>query len=71
MSKSIFRSKTLWFNALTLLPLMVDAVATNMALLQPVVPAKWYPLIALGVGVGNVWLRVVTTQAIEFGKKKE
>lgn len=67
--KSAFKSRTLWFNVLTLIPLLFDAVAGNLGLFQAIVSPKWWPVVMVVITIGNIWLRIITTQAL--GKPKE
>jgi hypothetical protein len=63
-SKSMFKSRTIWFNFIALVPVVFDAVASSTALFQPVVPAKWWPMFLAVVTVVNLVLRKFTTQPI-------
>lgn len=64
MSKPMRRSKTIWFNVATTLPLMLEALATNTGLIQPIVPAAAWPFVLAGITIGNIWLRIVTSEAV-------
>lgn len=62
--KSMWKSKTVWFNLVALLPMVFDAVASSTALFQPIVPEKWWPVFLAVVTVGNLILRKVTSQPL-------
>jgi len=62
--KCWYRSRTVWFNLVCTLPLLLDAAAQNLGLLQPLIPVRWYPLMAAVITLANLWLRSVTTSGI-------
>ncbi|WP_290890623.1 hypothetical protein [Arenimonas sp.] len=66
--KPWYASKTIWFNLLAALPMLFDAAAANLGLLQPIVPAKYYPLVVAVVTIGNLWLRAVTNYQLTLRK---
>lgn len=70
-AKPWYRSRTLWFNAAATVPLLADAVASNLGLLQPLIPAKWWPAVLAGITIGNLWLRAVTTSALTRRKPED
>lgn len=55
--KPWYLSKTLWFNAISLIVLILDTVQLNGA---TVLPSAWLPYIGLAVVVGNAVLRWLT-----------
>lgn len=62
-SKSIFKSKTFWFNALS----VIATVSTTYAGLMP--PA-WLPYVAAAGGVANIGLRLMTDTSAHVTKPK-
>jgi hypothetical protein len=56
-SKSIFASKTFWFNAL-------GSIAAGAALATDVVPPKYAPAVVATGGIANILLRLLTSQPI-------
>lgn len=63
-SKPWWRSRTLWLNVLVLL---AAAAETRLQLLQPLLPVNVYSLVAFGLPLLNVLLRVVTQQPLSLG----
>lgn len=63
--KPWYLSKTIWFNLLTFTPLMLDAVVTHVGLLRPFIPDGVYPVALAVLTIGNVWLRLITTEALK------
>lgn len=63
-SKPWWRSRTLWLNALVL---MAAAAETRLQLLQPLLPLNVYSLVAFGLPLLNVLLRLVTQQPLSIG----
>ena len=64
--KPWWRSKTIWFNALTALLMAIDVAAANLGLLQPLVPPKYWPLVVAAVTLGNLWLRAITNYRVSL-----
>ena len=64
--KSIWRSKTLWFNAIVA---ALGALQASANLIQPLVPGNAYGWGLLILTVGNTILRTVTTQAVSLAGK--
>lgn len=62
--KPWYRSRTIWWN-LALLPALVEPVVANIGLIQKVIPENVYPWIVFVFSIGNVWLRVLTTEALK------
>ena len=63
-SKPWWHSRTLWLNALVLL---AAAAETQLQVLQPLLPVNVYSLVAFGLPLLNVLLRVVTQQPLSLG----
>lgn len=64
--KGASRSKTVWFNSiagtlLVALPEMKDALPA----LQSYITSDVYRWLILGVVIGNIWLRAITSTALE------
>ena len=66
MSKPWYRSKTVWFNILTIGGAFMDGLIGMMPTVQPLVPVEVYPFLLLIVGLVNMILRVVTTGPIDW-----
>lgn len=62
--KAWWRSRTLWLNAFVL---MAAAAETQLQVLQPLLPVNVYSLVAFGLPLLNVLLRVVTKQPLSLG----
>jgi hypothetical protein len=60
--KSWWKSKTMWVNIIV--AVMASLEATT-GLLQPYLPEHWYVVVAVGLPVINVVLRIVTTQGLK------
>lgn len=63
--KAWYQSKTLWVNAIVA---ALAALEAGTGILQPVLPANFYAIIAVGLPVVNAVLRIVTTQGIALAK---
>lgn len=66
-TKPWYKSKTLFLNALAG---ALIALELKLGLLQPYLPVNVYAAFAVGLPVINAVLRVVTTQALQYGKEK-
>ena len=60
--KSWWKSKTLWVNIIVAILASLEATT---GLLQPYLPEHWYVVVAVGLPVINVVLRIVTTQGLK------
>ena len=60
--KSWWKSKTLWVN---LIVAVLASLEATTGLLQPYLPEHWYVVVAVGLPVINVVLRIVTTQGLK------
>lgn len=61
LAKSVFVSKTMWFNAISLLIAVLSATD-----IIPLFPSSWAPRIAGLVAVANLFLRFVTVRPVAF-----
>lgn len=60
--KAWWKSKTLWVNIIVAVLASLEATT---GLLQPFLPEHWYVVVAVGLPVINVVLRIVTTQGLK------
>lgn len=60
--KPWWKSKTLWVNIIVAVLASLEATT---GLLQPYLPQHWYVVVAVGLPVINVVLRIVTTQGLK------
>jgi len=60
--KPWWKSKTLWVNIIVAVLASLEATT---GLLQPYLPEHWYVVVAVGLPVINVVLRIVTTQGLK------
>lgn len=60
--KSWWKSKTLWVNIIVAVLASLEATT---GLLQPYLPEHWYVVVAVGLPVINVVLRIITTQSLK------
>lgn len=60
--KSWWKSKTLWVNIIVAVLASLEATT---GLLQPYLPQHWYVVVAVGLPIINVVLRIVTTQGLK------
>lgn len=61
--KKWYKSRTILLNALIAALVALEAVT---GFLQPVLPANFYTLVAVGLPVLNAVLRVITSQPVSF-----
>ena len=60
--KPWWKSKTLWVNIVVAVLASLEATT---GLLQPYLPQHWYVVVAVGLPIINVVLRIVTTQGLK------
>lgn len=63
--KAWYQSKTLWVNAIVA---GLAALEAGTGILQPLLPANFYAIVAVGLPVVNAVLRIVTTQGLALTK---
>lgn len=63
--KAWYQSKTLWVNVVVA---ALAALEAGTGILQPLLPANFYAIIAVGLPVVNAVLRIVTTQGLALTK---
>lgn len=66
MKKPWYKSKTVWFNILTIGGAVLSGVAGLLPLLELQLTAQQLSLALFGVGVGNVVLRAITNGPINW-----
>ena len=71
MGKQWYRSKTVWFNILTIGGAVLDGVLGLMPSVQSFMAPEVYPFVMLAVGVVNVVLRAATTGPIDWRETNE
>ena len=64
--KPWYQSKTIWINVFVAVLAAFEAVT---GLLQPIVSANFYAVIAVGLPIINAALRIITTQALTASSK--
>lgn len=65
-TKAWYRSKTVWFNILTIGGAMVDGLLGLMPMVEPLVAPGVYPMVMLAVGIVNMVLRAITNGPIDW-----
>jgi hypothetical protein len=60
--KPWYKSKTLWVNIIVAVLATLEA---STGLLQPYLPNHWYVVVAVGLPIINVVLRIITTQGLK------
>ena len=60
--KPWWKSKTLWVNIIVAVLASLEATT---GLLQPYLPQHWYVVVAVGLPIINVVLRIVTTHGLK------
>lgn len=63
--KAWYLSKTLWVNTIVA---ALAALEAGTGVLQPLLPANFYAIVAVGLPVVNAVLRIVTTQGLALAK---
>lgn len=63
-TKSVATSKTLWFNVLSLLVVMLTTISG-----QEGIPAEYIPYFVMAVNIINVVLRFLTDKPVTFKKE--
>lgn len=64
--KNWYQSKTMWFNIISAVLVVLEA---QIGVLTPLLPSDVAPWVLLGIPLINVVLRVITTQPIAIGNK--
>lgn len=59
--KPWWKSRTVWVNIIVG---VLSVIETQVELLKPYVPAGWFVIVAIGLPVVNIVLRLVTTTAV-------
>lgn len=70
MNKPWYKSKTVWFNILTIAGAVAGGAGGFLPALGPVVSPAVYQWVLFGVGFVNVALRAITTGPIEWGEQR-
>lgn len=53
-------SKTLWFNGVASLLILLDVLASQLQLMQPVIPPAAWPYVVAAITIVNMWLRLLS-----------
>jgi len=69
--KPWYKSKTVWFNIVTILGATVDGLVGMLYMVEPFIAPGVYPFIMLTVGLINVVLRAITTQALAAQQEED
>jgi hypothetical protein len=64
--KNWYQSKTMWFNIISAVLVVLEA---QLGVLTPLLPSDVAPWVLLGIPLINVVLRVITTQPLAIGNK--
>lgn len=64
--KKWYTSKTVWFNALTVLAAMAGGLVGLLPTLQPLLTPEVFAIATVVIGVVNLGLRSITKDAIVF-----
>ena len=70
-AKPWYKSKTVWFNMLLVLGPTLDALVGMFYMMEPFIAPGVYPFIVLGIGLVNVVLRTITTQALAAQQEED
>ncbi len=70
-SKNFLKSKTIWFNLLAILVILVNALCENNEVLKPFFEPKIYNVVIAVLPVINLYLRSITEQKINFKVQKK
>ena len=65
-TKGWYRSKTVWFNILTIGGAFADGLIGLMPMIEPQIAVEVYPFIMLAIGLVNLVLRTITTGPIDW-----
>lgn len=64
--KNWYQSKTMWFNIISAVLVVLEA---QLGVLTPLLSPDVAPWVLLGIPIINVVLRVITTQPLAIGNK--
>lgn len=64
-TKKWYKSKTVWFNAISAAIVFTDGLATLLTGLIKVIPPDMYPWVLFAIACTNLFLRALTSQGIE------
>lgn len=65
-TKHWYKSKTVWFNILTVMGAAAGGVVGLMPTIQPLLSSQSYAIAMFVIGVVNVGLRAITKDGITF-----
>ncbi len=69
--KPWYASKTVWFNVFLVVGPTIDALVGLLYTVEPFITPGVYPFVVLGIGLVNVLLRTITTQALTAKKEAD
>ena len=69
--KPWYKSKTIWFNVVTMVGAAFDVLFSSFYLIEPLIAPVAYPLILLFIGIVNAILRSITTQALTKQREED
>ncbi len=67
--KPWYKSKTVWFNIISVLGATVDGLVGMLYLVEPFIAPGLYPFIMLIVGLINIVLRAISEKAVRFTER--
>lgn len=67
--KPWYKSKTVWFNIVSILGALVDGLVGMLYMVEPFIAPGLYPFVMLAVGLINILLRAISDKAVRFTER--